>query len=101
MSRAQRVTADSSGWNPAHDGQKSERSERFWPTFGIADVDELTRRAFFSELTLPADSLSESMWSRCLHDITYLSAINELTFRDPKRQCRVRRPCGRPAFYTL
>jgi len=32
MSRAERAAADSSGWNPAHDGQKSERSERFWPS---------------------------------------------------------------------
>jgi len=44
-------------------------------TFGIADVDELTRRAFFSESTLPADSVSESMWARQLHDTAYLSDI--------------------------
>ena len=68
MSRAERAAADSSGWNPAHDGQKSERSERFWPSFSIADVDELTRRAFFFESTLPADSVSKSMWPRQLHD---------------------------------
>jgi len=28
----------SSGWNPAHDGQKSERSERFWLSFRVPDV---------------------------------------------------------------
>ena len=44
-------------------------------TFGITDVDELTRRAFFFESALPADSVSESMWPRILHDLTYLSNI--------------------------
>jgi hypothetical protein len=44
-------------------------------TFGIADVDELTRWAFFFESTPPTGSVSESMWPRWLHDLTCSSNI--------------------------
>ena len=56
MSRAQRAAADSSGWNPAHDGQKSERSERFWPstvfTYFVNTVDLVWFANYFANFPI-------------------------------------------------
>src|SRR5690554_2971788 len=83
MSRAQRAAADSSGWNPAHDGQKSEHSERFWPSSrGFATSMDLKVkrqslvRPHFA-LTKPgAVRLGPWMWARPLHDSTSLILLH-------------------------